>query len=301
MHTAITLVCNPARPALDAELGARVSAFLDHHDWAGDVRRTVLAKGVAEDLEFHSNGDLAGIRADVAELLKGRPIDIVVQPAEGRRKRLLVADMDSTIIGQECIDELAEFVGLRAEISAITEQAMRGEIDFEEALLSRVALLKGLPESVLEETYRGKISLNPGARTLVQTMKKFGARCALVSGGFTFFTERVAAAAGFDVNEANELTIRDGVLSGDVRRPIRGREAKENALLRIAGELGLSLSQTLAVGDGANDLDMIGAAGLGVAYHAKPKVAAAADASIRYGDLTALLYLQGVPRTEFVG
>lgn len=296
MHIAITLVCNPAAPLLTREAAALAAGVL------ADPQIRWLSEGVACDMIIADRGESReGIEARLRQALADAPIDIVVQPAEGRRKRLLVADMDSTIIGQECIDEIAEFIGLRAEISKVTEQAMRGEIDFEEALLSRVALLKGLPERVLEETYRDKISLNPGARTLVQTMKKFGAGCALVSGGFTFFTKRVAAAAGFDFNEANDLIIDAGVLSGDVRRPIRGREAKENALARIAGELGLSLSQTLAVGDGANDLDMIGAAGLGVAYHAKPAVAAAADARIDHGDLTALLYLQGVPRTEFVG
>ncbi|MEQ1931360.1 MAG: phosphoserine phosphatase SerB [Parvularculaceae bacterium] len=207
--------------------------------------------------------------------------------------------MDSTIIGQECIDELADCAGKRGEISAITERAMRGDLDFEAALTGRVAMLKGLPERVLQETFERRIRLNPGAATLVQTMRKLGATTALVSGGFTFFTERVAAAAGFDMHQANRLIVESGALSGDVARPILGRAAKEEALIRIAREKGVALSETLAVGDGANDLSMLARAGLGVAFHAKPKVAASARARIDYGDLTALLYLQGFAAREF--
>ena len=299
MLTALTLVCNPSQPALTRALVAEAAAVLERAGAPGTVIRRTLADGVAEDFEFDCEGDIAGVQAGVGALIKGQPVDIVVQPAASRRKRLLIADMDSTIIGQECIDELAAFIGKRAEISAITERAMRGELDFEAALKERVAMLKGLSETSLEEAYARHISLNPGARALVQTMKKFGAYTALISGGFTYFTSRIAAAAGFDVNDANTLLIRDGALTGEVAEPIRGRAAKEEALLRHAGERSIPLEETLAVGDGANDLSMLGRAGLGVAYHAKPAVAAAAHARIDHGDLTALLYLQGIPQAEF--
>lgn len=292
MHIAITLVCNPATPCLTAALAGKAAAAV-----AGDGLRW-LSDGVACD--FFAAGDCKAAEAAIRARIGEAPVDIVVQAAEVRRKKLFVADMDSTIIEQECIDELAAFAGKRAEISVITERAMRGELDFEGALIERVAMLKGLPESVLAETFEKHITLTPGARTLVQTMKKFAAKCALVSGGFTYFTKKVAAAAGFDFNEANELIVENGRLTGDVKRPIRGREAKENALLRLAGDLGLGLDETIAAGDGANDLAMLARAGLGVAFCAKPAVAASADVRIDYGDLTALLYLQGIPRAEFV-
>ena len=195
---------------------------------------------------------------------------------------------------------LADLAGLKREISAITDRAMRGELDFAAALLQRVAMLKGLGESALEETFQTRIRLNAGARTLVQTMKKSGACAALVSGGFTFFVARVAEMAGFDVVSANDLIIEGGVLTGDVARPIHGRKAKLEALRSIARERGIGQSDTLAVGDGANDLDMLAEAGLGVAYRAKPSVAAAAQARVDHGDLTALLYAQGYRRDEFV-
>ena len=223
--------------------------------------------------------------------------DANVVPAAGRRKRLLVADMDSTIIGVECIDELADFAGLKGEVSAITEAAMRGDLDFEAALIARVALLKGLPASVLEECYAERVRLNPGARTLVRTMAASGAETALVSGGFSFFTERVAAEAGFASNQANTLEVADGRLTGAVGRPILGREAKLAALRRLSAAAGPEAA--VAVGDGANDLDMVRAAGLGVAYHAKPTLAAAADARLEVSDLTAILALQGIPEREW--
>lgn len=297
--TAITLVCNPETEALSDDLVDEVAARLLDYGDGGEILRRTLAENIAEDFLIDWPIDQKGAKAAIAAAIADAPVDIVVQSAEHRRKRLLIADMDSTIIGQECIDELADFAGLKAEISAITERAMRGELDFEAALIERVGMLKGLPESVLEKAFRTRIALNPGAKTLVETMNGLGAKTVLVSGGFTFFVERVAALAGFQHFQANELIIENGALTGKVREPILGREAKEAALRQFAEKLSVRLADTLAVGDGANDLDMIGAAGLGVAYHAKPKIAAAADASIRNGDLTALLYMQGIPRAEF--
>ncbi len=235
------------------------------------------------------------------DVVKGK-IDVVVQPIAYRRKKLFLADMDSTMIGQECIDELADSVGLRAHVAAITERAMRGEIAFEPALRERVALLEGLPITVVEEVLRERIRLSPGARTLVATMRKNGARTCLVSGGFTLFTDRIAAMIGFDEARANTLTIVDGhKLAGTVAEPVFGRDGKRAALLELRRELGLAMEETMAIGDGANDLDMIAEAGLGVAYHAKPKLAAAAAARVDHADLTAMLYMQGYRREEFVG
>ena len=227
-------------------------------------------------------------------------IDVNVVPAAGRRKRLLIADMDSTIIGVECIDELADFAGVKPQVAAITEAAMRGELDFEAALVARVALLKGLPEAVLQRCYDERVRLNPGARVLARTMAALGAATALVSGGFDFFTERVAAEAGFARHQANRLLAAGGRLTGEVARPILGRAAKLAALEAIAAEAGIGPEAALAVGDGANDIDMVRAAGLGVAYHAKPALAAAAGARIARSDLTALLALQGIPEAEWV-
>lgn len=244
--------------------------------------------------------DAAAVRAAVEAALAGRAVDACVQPWAGRRKRLLVADMDSTIIGCECIDELADFAGRKDEVSAITERAMRGELDFEAALRERVAMLKGLPITVLQDAYDQRVRLNPGARTLVRTMAGHGARCVLVSGGFTFFTSRVAHAAGFHANRANRLVEEGRELSGLVEHPILGREAKLAALKEEAQDLGAPLAETLAIGDGANDLAMIEAAGLGVAYRAKPIVAAQADAKVDHADLTALLYFQGYRAEDFV-
>jgi len=229
-------------------------------------------------------------------------IDVVVQPLSGRRKKLLLADMDSTMIGQECIDELAEFVGLKAHVAAITERAMRGDIAFEPALRERVALLKGVPISVIEDLLRDRISLTPGARTLVATMRANGAYTCMVSGGFTLFTDPISATIGFDSCRANILVIVDGnKLAGEVVNPIFGRDAKRDALLELRKKFELTKLETMAIGDGANDLDMLLEAGLGVAYHGKPKVAAAAPARIDHCDLTALLYVQGYKRSEFIG
>ncbi len=231
---------------------------------------------------------------------ENEPLDINCVPVGNRRKKLLIADMDSTMIPVECIDEVADFAGVRDQVVAITEPAMRGEISFEEALRARVALMEGLEEARLQDVYAERVSLNPGARTLVQTMAANGAHTALVSGGFTYFTARVAEAAGFHENRANQLLIADGKLTGQVAEPILGRAAKLDALQEITTRLGITPADALAVGDGANDLAMIGAAGLGAAFRAKPIVAAEADVSIRHGDLTALLYLQGYSDDEFV-
>ncbi len=241
----------------------------------------------------------ADARAKVEGALVDVAVDACLQPAAGRRKRLLIADMDSTIINVECIDELADFAGVKAQVSEITERAMRGELDFEGALKARVAMLKGLPLADLQRAYDERVRLNPGARTLVRTMTAHGAKAFLVSGGFNFFTRRVAEAAGFDANRANTLIEADGALAGQVGEPILGREAKLAALREEAANLGIPLSETLAVGDGANDLAMIEAAGLGVAYRAKPIVAAEADAKVDHADLTALLYFQGYCADQF--
>jgi len=246
-------------------------------------------------IEGDPNTVLTGARAVAA----GAAADINVVTTANRRKRLLVADMDSTIIGCECLDELAGMAGLKEKVSAITDRAMRGEIAFAGALRERVALLKGLPLDALERVWRERVRLNPGAKELAATMKAHGAYTLLVSGGFTYFTSRVAAAAGFDEHQSNVLLDDGKVLTGEVREPILGKQAKLEALERALVRLGLQAEDALAVGDGANDLAMIQRAGLGVAYHAKPVVAAAAGASIVHGDLRGLLYLQGYRDEEF--
>ncbi|MCZ0813590.1 phosphoserine phosphatase SerB [Roseovarius sp. EGI FJ00037] len=240
-------------------------------------------------------------RWDVWADLQAQQVDLVIQPAEGRRKSMLLADMDSTMIEQECIDELAEVAGVGAHVREITARAMNGELDFEGALTERVALLKGLDAGVIEEVLATRISYTPGGKALVATMKAHGAHCVLVSGGFTAFTAKVAADLGFDENHANTLLIEAGRLSGEVARPILGREAKIGALRDITARRGIGHDDVIAVGDGANDLGMLGLAGTGVALHAKPSVAAQCDIRINHGDLTALLYLQGHARNRFVG
>jgi len=265
---------------------------------AGPAQR--LGPG-ASDIPF--NVETAVDQRSLAERLRGTTsgIDIVVQPAAARRKKLFLADMDSTMIGQECIDELADYVGLKAHVAAITERAMRGDIAFEPALRERVALLEGLPISVIEEVLRDRIRLTPGGKTLVATMRANGAVTCMVSGGFTLFTDRIAAMIGFDKSRANRLTLVDGQkLAGKVADPVFGRDGKRAALIELRQDLGLAKNDTMAIGDGANDLDMILEAGMGVAYHAKPKIAATAPARIDHGDLTALLYVQGYRREEFV-
>ncbi len=243
--------------------------------------------------------EVPGNAGEVWADLQVQGVDLVVQPAEGRRKKLLLADMDSTMIGQECIDELAAEAGVGTAVAEITARAMNGELDFEGALLERVGLLRGLDASVIGRVLETRITLAPGGAALVATMKAHGAYTALVSGGFTAFTGAVAAELGFDENRANTLLVKDRRLTGDVGRPILGREAKVAALEDICARLGISEAEAMAVGDGANDLGMIHRAGAGVALHAKPSVAVAADIRVNFGDLTALLYIQGYASEEF--
>ena len=291
-----TLISDPARPALDAAALDAARAALPRPGtpaW--------LAPGVAADIPLTPDGgDDKAAAERVRAALARRPIDVVVQPVAARRKRLFVADMDSTMIRQECIDELADYVGLKAHVAAITERAMRGEIAFEPALRERVALLEGLPVTVVDEVIERRITLTSGARTLVATMRANGAHTCLVSGGFTLFTGPIGAKIGFDEHRGNTLLAVDGRFAGRVAEPVLGRAAKLATLIELREHLGLAPRDTLAAGDGANDLAMIEAAGLGVAYHAKPKVAEAAHARIDHGDLTALLYLQGYAASDFV-
>ena len=292
-----TLISNPATPALDAIALERARAVMPAPgatDW--------LAPGIAADIPFTPNAglDQRALSDRLRTALHRAPVDVVVQPAAARRKRLLLADMDSTMIGQECIDELADHVGLRVDVAAITERAMRGEIEFAPALRDRVALLRDLPAAAVDEIIDLRISLTPGARTLVATMRKNGAFTCLVTGGFTLFTARIAAMIGFDENRANTLDVdAGGRLTGRVLEPIFGGDGKLETLIELKDRLALAPAATLVVGDGANDIPMIQAAGLGVAFHAKPRVAAAAAARIDHGDLTALLYAQGYRREEF--
>jgi phosphoserine phosphatase len=289
-----TLIATPA--ALNDAAIERVRAALPN---AGALQ--ALGPGAVDLLFTPKAGADERALTDHLRATIAAPIDVVVQPAARRRKKLFLADMDSTMIEQECIDELADYAGLKAHVAAITERAMRGEIAFEPALRERVALLEGLPVSVVEEVLQQRIKLTAGARTLVATMRASGARTCLVSGGFTLFTDRIAALIGFDEARANTLTVIDGHrLAGSVAEPIFGRDGKRAALLELRSELGLGREETMAIGDGANDLDMILEAGIGVAYHAKPKLAQAAAARIDHGDLTALLYIQGYRKDEFV-
>ena len=262
-----------------------------------------LAPSIAADIAFTPAMEVADCRAiadAVRSALGSAAVDVIVQPLAGRTKKLFLADMDSTIIGQECIDELADVVGVKAHVAAITERAMRGEIEFEPALRERVGLLKGLDAAVVDRVIAERITLNPGARTLVQTLRAKGVHTMLVSGGFTLFTSRIAAMTGFHENRANELIIEAGKFAGLVREPILGKQAKLDSLLEMRAKLALAPSGTMAVGDGANDLAMLDEAGIGFAYHAKPAVAAAADVRIDHADLTALLYAQGYRQSEFV-
>jgi phosphoserine phosphatase len=300
MSLVATLICNPNNPALDSTILEGARAVLPS---AGPARW--LWDGVAADIPFESplrsKDDLLTIEDSLRAARGDLPIDIVVQPIATRRKKLFLADMDSTMIGQECIDELADFVGLKEHVAKITERAMRGEIEFEPALRERVALLKDLPVSVVDEVLAKRITPTPGGRELVMTMRAHGAYTCLISGGFTLFTNAVAAKIGFQENRANELVVRDGKFTGEVKEPILGRATKLATLIELTEDFDLDDIDTMVAGDGANDLGMIENAGLGVAYHAKPAVAAAAAARIDHGDLTALLYAQGYRREEFVG
>lgn len=296
MSLVATLICNPADPALDSTVIDGARAILPSPgtpQW--------LFNEVAVDIPFTGSEDISAITTRLREARGDLPIDIVVQPQIDRRKKLFLADMDSTMIGQECVDELADFVGLKAHVADITERAMRGEIAFEPALRERVALLKGLSVGVIDEVLKTRITPTPGGRELVMTMRAHGAYTCLISGGFTLFTKAVAARIGFQENRANELKVEDGKLAGEVTEPILGRATKLATLIELREAFDLDNLDTLVVGDGANDLGMIEAAGLGVAYHAKPAVAAAAHVRIDHGDLTALLYMQGYRREEFVG
>ena len=253
------------------------------------------------DITFapRDGGTLAEAQNALDAIPESAPIDRLIQPIEGRRKRMLVADMDSTIIRQECLDEVAAAAGIGKQIAAITERAMRGELVFEDALRERIGLLRGFPQAKLQEVLDSRIELTPGAKELVSTMRVQGGHTVLVSGGFTFFTNAIARRAGFDIDHANRFLFEDGALSG-VAEPIVGREAKVETMRSEAIKAGFGLKEVIAVGDGANDLDMLKASGLGVAFHAKPIVAAEAKARINHGDLTALLFLQGYRSEEFV-
>jgi phosphoserine phosphatase len=286
----LCLIANPSDPVLDDRLVAVIQ-----HETHGEINW--LCRGVACEIISPQAGDpVAAARMAVG----ARPVDIVLLPLANRRKLLLVADMDSTMINEECIDELADAVGIKAEVAAITERAMNGEIDFAEALRTRVALIKGLNRRVVEEIRRERITLAPGGRALVQTMKAYGAYTSLVSGGFSLFADYFAERIGFDEAVANILQFEGDLLAGTVAEPIVDSSVKLNRLLTLARERQISIAATMSVGDGANDLDMINAAGLGVALHAKPVVAEQAMARIDHGDLTALLYLQGYAEEDFV-
>ncbi len=293
MMTVLTLVADPSDlnsfSSIVTAARARLTAL-----GARDLDLKWLKRDFAVDIEFAGTVSKGDLSATV------EAVDYCLQPSEDRRKKLLLADMDSTIITVECIDELADFAGIKDAVSAITERAMRGELDFDEAFRSRVAMLKGLKESTLEETFDQRVVPTSGARTLIQTMKANGAYSALVSGGFTYFTRRIRDIVGFDMQEANELLFENGELTGLAAEPILNSQAKLKNLNRLLVEKGITRSQSAAIGDGANDIPMIDAAGLGVSFHAKPAAEAAADASIRYGDLTTLLYFQGYREDEFV-
>ena len=292
MMLVATLVSAHGQALLDAGLLARLRAAVP-----AQIER--LDGEIAADL-FAEAGDARKLEATLREALAGAPVDIIVQPAATRRKRLFLADMDSTMIGQECIDELAAYVGLKEKVSDITERAMRGELEFEPALRERVALLKGIALSVVDEIIAKSITLTPGGSALVRTMRANGGYTALVSGGFTVFTGPISQTIGFDEHRSNILLSEGALLSGLVAEPILGKQAKLDALVELRTRFGLPDEVTLAVGDGANDLAMLGEAGLGVAYRAKPAVAAAADARLDHADLTALLYAQGYRGDEIV-
>lgn len=286
----VTLLTNPKTPTLDPALVENL-----RNAWGGGPADWLAADEAAEFTVPATPDNLWKVWEDLQAL----SVDLVLQPSEGRRKSILIADMDSTMIEQECIDELADMASLGARVADITARAMNGELDFDAALRERVGLLAGTSSAVIEQVIAGRLTFTPGGSTLLKTMKRDGAYCALVSGGFTHFTAHVAGQLGFDEHRANRLLEAEGKLTGKVGDPILGRDAKVEALNEIAAKRGVTPADAIAVGDGANDLGMLGLAGTGVALHAKPSVAAQSDVRINFGDLTALLYLQGYAKADF--
>lgn len=296
--TALLLLADPKKEKLSqafvTEAKKRLAPGMD-----GPPKEVWLGEQEAFEFRFAMKDEKI-LRVNMKLLLEGKPFDWALIPHEGRRKKLLVSDMDSTMIGQECIDELADFAGLKSEVATITERAMNGELDFAEALTTRVALLKDLPIEALEKTFKERIKASPGARELVQTMNAHKAKTLLVSGGFTFFTGRVGAMLGFAEDMANELEVKDGKLTGKVIPPILDKESKLQTLLSVRDAMKLQPDETLAIGDGANDLPMLKAAGLGVAYRAKDVVRKEVKVALNYAPLTAVLYMQGYTQKQFV-
>ena len=291
MKPVLILIARPGSRALDSGVLETLHRFAPGTPgWLAE----------AEALELPLASEAAGIEDALRHELAGLPVDVAIVPGDNRRKQLLLADMDSTIIEQEVVDELAAAAGVGAAVSAITTRTMRGELEFEPALVERVALLEALPAAAIDSIIRDRITFAPGGRTLVATMKAHGAFTAIVSGGFTAFTGHVAETLGFDSHEANRLLIKDGRLTGRVAEPVLGRSAKVEVLKRLIVKLGIGIEEVIAVGDGANDIAMLRLAGLGVAFRAKPAVREAADVRIDHADLTALLYLQGYRKSEFV-
>jgi phosphoserine phosphatase len=293
MTLVATLVADPSNPVLTSTLADVLAGRVS------DAPPAWLAKGIAVDITLLRSDDRNEVRDILREAIGDLPVDIVVQQAETRRKRVLVADMDSTMIGQECVDELAAEIGIKEQVSGITRRAMNGEIEFEPALRERVLLLRGLDVATIDHVLATRITLTQGGRELVATMRANGGYTALVSGGFTAFTSRIAERLGFDENRANRLMSENGRLTGHVAEPILGRQAKVDTLNEICARLDIGVEQAMAVGDGANDLGMLQLAGSGVALHAKPSVAAQCDIRIDHADLTALLYIQGYTRDQF--
>jgi phosphoserine phosphatase len=298
MKSVLTLIAASDKGKLSDTLIKKVSGKLAEAG-AIIIGTEWLAQDIACDITF-SRIENPAAEKSAHEAIGSLPVDCVAQYTEGRQKRLLISDMDSTIITIECIDEIADFAHVKPQVAAITERAMRGEIDFITALKERVALLHGLNAKVLQDVYEQRLKFMPGARELVATMRSFGAYAVLVSGGFDFFTSRVQKELGFNENSANKLEITDGKLTGNVLEPVLDKQAKLKSLMAVSNAQNINLSDTLAVGDGANDLPMLTAAGLGVAYHAKPVVQQSARARINHCDLTALLYIQGYKEEEIV-